>query len=81
MLFALVPHAATTHEMVRFFSSYSSAEQAALVAAKDFERRMFDPDWCVIIAYEGIDELLPTFLYRVVGSSRLSREKWPSPSP
>ena len=81
MLFVLVPHTAKSYDAVRYFQSYSAVEQAVLVAAKDFERKGGDPDWCSVIAYDGVDELLPIFLYFLVGSARLVREKFPSPSP
>jgi hypothetical protein len=81
MLYVVVPHRAMTYDVMRFFMSYSAVEQAVLVAAKGFEADGFDPDWCCVIAYEGIDELVPVFLYTLYGSARLVREKWPSPSP
>ena len=81
MLFVLVPHRAMTHDAMRFFMTYSAMEQAVLTAAKGFELAGFDPDWCCVIGYDGIDELTPTFLYTLRGSGLLIRDKWPSPSP
>ena len=81
MLFVLIPHRATTHDAFRFFTSYSAMEQAVLLAAKGFELGGFDPDWCCVVAYDGMDELYPAFLYTLLGSDKLRREKWPSPSP
>ena len=81
MLYIVVPHRALTHDSMRFFTSYSAVEQAVLTAAKGFELGGFDPDWCCVIGYEGIDELHPVFLYTLRGSEKLVREKWPSPSP
>ena len=81
MLFVLIPHRATTHDGFRYFTSYSAMEQAVLLAAKGFEASGFDPDWCCVVGYDGVDELTPTFLYTLKGSSRLVRDKWPTPSP
>lgn len=81
MLYVLIPHRATRFEEFRYFSSFAAVEQAAILAARGFEKEGHDPDWCCILAYEGMDELSPMFFYRLVGSTRLVREKWPSPSP
>lgn len=82
MLYALIPCGwAAGREGPRYFTSYSSVEQAALTAARGFESMNLDPEWCTIIAYDGTDELYPVFLYTLIGSSHLSREPFPSPSP
>ncbi len=80
MLYVLIPHTAQTWEAFRMFVSYAAAEQAALLAARGFERAGLDPDWCSIVAFEGQDELYPVFLYTLVGSTRLHRERVPTPS-
>jgi hypothetical protein len=80
MLYVLIPHTAQTWEAFRMFSTYSAAEQAALVAARGFERAGFDPEWCSIVAFDGQDELHAIFLYTLVGSGHLHRERLPTPS-
>lgn len=80
MLYLLIPRNANTWESFRIFASYGAAEQAALVAARGFAQTGFDPDWCYIISYDGQDELYPVFLYMLVGSTRLRRERVPTPS-
>lgn len=80
MIFVLIPHNTKAGESFRIFTSYSAVEQAALVAARDFERYGLDPNWCYIISYDGQDELYATFIYTLVGSTRLQREKVPIPA-
>lgn len=81
MLFVLVPHESRNEEDFRFFMTYSSAEQAVFLAARGLEQMKRNPDWCYLIAYDGVDELRPVFLYTLVGSSHLQRDPFPSPSP
>jgi hypothetical protein len=81
MIYLLVPHAARSEIDFRFFLTFSAAEQAVLVAAQWYETRGEDPHWCTLIAYDGIDELRPVFLYSLVGSDHLQRDPYPSPSP
>ena len=80
-LYVLIPHTARVPEQYRLFTSYSAVEQAALTAARDFERTGRDPDWCSILAYDGQDELYLVFVYTLVGSVHLRRESVPTPSP
>ena len=81
MLYALIPHAARSHEDFRYFANFAMAEQAVFLAAQGYERTGHDPDWCILIAYDGVDELRPVFLYSVIASDRLRRDPYPSPSP
>ena len=81
MLFVVIPHEERSYEDFRYFSTFSSAEQAVLVAAKGFRRLGQNPDWCILIAYDGIDELHPVFLYTITPMIQLYREPYPSPSP
>jgi hypothetical protein len=81
MLFVLIPHEARDVEDFRFFLNFPSAEQVILRAAQGFEHEGRNPDWCYLIAYDGTDELLPVFLYTLVGSVHLHRQPYPSPSP
>ena len=78
MIYLLIPHEGKT---IRIFTTYAGAEQAILRSARGFEREGHDPDWCILIAYDGTDELYPMFVYSLVGSSHLAREDFPSPSP
>lgn len=81
MLYVLIPHAAQTWESFRMFVSYSAAEHFALHVAKDLVSRGYDPDWCCVVGYSlGIDEYHPTFMYTVVDSTRLARDRIPTPS-
>jgi hypothetical protein len=80
MIYILIPFRAQSYEAFRVFTTYTAAEQAALVAARGFEQTGFDPEWCSIIAYEGQDELYPMFIYTLVGSSHLRRDRLPTPS-
>jgi hypothetical protein len=81
MLFVVIPHSGGSYEDFRFFSTFSSAEQAILLAAKGFERSRQNPDWCYMVGYDGIDELHPVFLYTITATLQLYREPYPSPSP
>lgn len=80
MIYMLVPHEARSWEDFRMFTSYSAAEQIILHTARALSREGHSPDWCSLIAYEGLDEIHPVFVYSIV-AGRLLREKWVSPSP
>lgn len=81
MLYVLIPHAAETWESFRMFNSYSAVEQIALHVARERAAKGYDPDWCSIIGYNsGIDEYHPVFLYTIVDTTRLHRERLPTPS-
>jgi hypothetical protein len=80
MFYVLIPHRAMTYEDYRMFVTFAAAEQAVFGPAKWYELNKGDPDWCTLIAYEGIDELRPVFLYRIIASDRLAREPYPIPS-
>ena len=81
MLYVLIPHRAITYEECRMFVTFAAAEQAIFGPAKWYELNKGDPDWCSLVAYEGIDELRPVFLYKVIASDRLSREPYPIACP
>jgi hypothetical protein len=81
MLYILIPHQAKSQEDFRYFTTFAMAEQSIFLAAKGYESRGDDPDWCVLIAYDGVDELRPVFVYSVLASDRLRRDPYPSPSP
>lgn len=80
MIYCLVPHVAQHWEHMRLFLSYSSMEQVALETARAILASGGDEDWCVITAYEGVDEAHAQFTYWVQGG-RLHRDAVPSPSP
>jgi hypothetical protein len=81
MLFVLIAHEARDVEDIRFFMSFPAAEQAVLQTARALTREGKAADWCYLIAYDGLDELRPVFLYMLVGGVHLHREPYPSPSP
>lgn len=81
MHYVLIPHAARSYEDFRHFATFAMAEQAVFLAAQGFEILGQDPDWCILIAYDGVDELRPVFLYTIIAPDRLHREPYPSPSP
>ncbi len=80
MLYMIIPHAAKNWIHLRMFPNYAAAEHIALTVARAIELEGHCPDWCEIVAYEGLDELRPVFVYTLVGSQRLHREPWPTPS-
>jgi len=81
MLYLLVPRMYRSWTDLRVFLSYAAAEAVALQTARAIEAGGGDPDWCILVGMEGVDEVLPHFLYTLVDSRRLHREPWPSPSP
>lgn len=81
MLYMLIPHFARTWEDYRFFTTYAAMESRALDVAKSLEANNDNPDWCIVLGYDGTDEIYPTFLYSLVGSRHLHREPYPTPSP
>lgn len=80
MMYVLIPRAARAWTDLRIFNTYAAAEQVALRTARILQSERKSPDWCEIVAYEGIDELHPTFVFTLVGAQRLHREEWPTPS-
>ena len=80
MMYVLVPQMARSRSHIRMFATYCAAEQVALTVARALEAEGKDPEWCEIIAYEGLDELYPVFVFTLVGATRLERDPWPSPS-
>jgi hypothetical protein len=80
MLYLLIPHKATTADDYRLFTTFALAEQIALSVARAYEQAGEDPDWCCLVGYEGMDELRPSFLFTLLGSVRLRRDKYPIPS-
>ncbi len=79
-MYVLVPLAARSRNHIRMFGNYSAAEQIALTVARALEAEGKNPEWCEVIAYDGLDELYPVFIFTLVGALRLERDPWPSPS-
>lgn len=79
MLYVVVPHTARVWTHLRFFMSYSAAEQAVLTVAYGLKREGKTTDWCEIVAFDGIDEMTPRFVYSLYGD-HLHREDWATPS-
>jgi len=80
MLYMLVPRSARSWSHFRMFLTYASAEQTALTVARGIVKEGRNPDWCEIVAYDGVEELQPVFVYTLVGADYLRREEWPTPS-
>jgi hypothetical protein len=80
-LYMLIPHQARSNEDVRYFTTFASAEQSVFLAAQGYASRGEDPDWCTLVAYDGVDELHPVFLFTIIAPDRLRRDPYPSPSP
>jgi hypothetical protein len=81
MLYVVSPFTAQHWGHLHYFMSYSAAESLVIQTAKVLEREGHDPDWCTIIGLDGTDELHPVFVYKLVGSAYLRRERWITPSP
>jgi hypothetical protein len=79
MIYILFPHGGERDD-VRVFTSFSHVEQEALRMAHLRKSWGVSPDWCVIYAYEGVDELKPYWGYAVDSFLRLRRYPL-SPSP
>jgi hypothetical protein len=65
----LIPRGGAEWEDTRLFSSFSAVEQAM---------KKGHYDWCFAIAFDGIDELLPVYLYHFKNGA-IVREPIPSP--
>lgn len=50
----LIPRGGAEWEDTRLFTSFSAVEQAM---------KKVKGDWCFTIAFDGVDELLPIYLY------------------
>ena len=70
MIYAVVPH---NQSEKRFFASFSGVEQFVVMHARYLDSRSLPWDWCDIVAYDGIDELIPVFVYRLVDGYTLVR--------
>jgi hypothetical protein len=70
MIYVLIPHVGGSP---RYFTTYASAEQAVVSMARALKAHTIDPNWCKLIAYDGLEELSAVFLYTLVGDSYLQR--------
>lgn len=81
MIYIVLPHENHTWADMHVFTSFSAAEQCVLRSATILADAGHDFNWCTMVAYEGQDELVPIFLYRIVSPKQLRREPYPTPSP
>lgn len=73
MIYLLIPYDGE----VRVFTSFGVMEQVVLQEARSRE----DHDWCSVFGYElGQDELVPVWLWTVVGPGLRLHRTSPSPS-
>lgn len=61
----LVPRKDVRWETTRLFTSYSAVEQVMKKGGKG--------DWCFTVAFDGVDELEPIYVYKFKGD-RIVRE-------
>jgi hypothetical protein len=71
MIFVLVVGGQTD---IRLFQSYSAVEQVMKRGIQTASKRGQPPNWCYVIEYTGIDELLPTFAYYINDFGDIVRE-------
>ena len=74
--YIVIPHHSHTWDNVTVYSSFSAAEQFVLQVARMLAQTNVEWDWCKVLAYEGQDELHPTFVYTFIGPDRLRRDTW-----
>jgi hypothetical protein len=70
MIYVLLPHIGGNP---RYFTTYACAEQAVMGTARALKDYNLDPNWCKLIAYDGLEELVPVFVYTIAGDSYLRR--------
>lgn len=70
MIYVLVPHTAGKH---RYFTTYAAAEQAVIGMARALKDHNVDSNWCRLFAYDGVEELVPVFVYTLVDDAYLHR--------
>ena len=81
MLYVLIPRTYRSWDHLRMFLTYAAVEAVAIQTARAIAAQGGNPDWCIVVGMEGVDEVIPHFLYTLVGTSRLHREPWPTPLP
>ncbi len=70
LMYSVVPHNGSE---IRFFMSFSEVEQLVRCHAMERVDAGFPADWCKVLAYEGVDELFPIFLYTIANEHILIR--------
>lgn len=73
MIFAIIPREPDPAGF-RLFTSYSAMEQVMLGTALVRKSNGQSYAWCFGVAYDGVDELLPVWMYSIQDSGILSRE-------
>ena len=66
MLYLLVPTGNPEWEDMRMFTSFSTVEQVAVTEAKRRKQERILDAWCFVIAYDGVDELVPMWGYYLI---------------
>ena len=66
MLYLLVPTGNPEWEDMRMFTSFAAVEQVALTEAKRRNQQRIYDEWCFVIAYDGVDELVPLWGYHII---------------
>ena len=61
-MFVLIPKDKTA---MRLFTSFSAVEQVVLSEVPIRTRLGMDPDWCFVLEYAGIDELICVGQYTI----------------
>lgn len=72
MLYVLFPHGGERDD-IRVFATYAIIEQEVIRMATLRKSWGVNPDWCLVIAYDGVDELVPIWGYYVTSSMLLGR--------
>ena len=66
MLYVLVPTGNAEWDDMQYFTSFSAVEQVVLTEAKRRNQQRILDAWCFVIAYDGVDELLPMWGYQII---------------
>ncbi len=66
MLYLLVPTGNPEWSDMRMFTSFAAVEQIAVTEAKIRKQQRINDAWCFVIAYDGVDELVPMWGYYLI---------------
>ena len=69
MLYLLVPTGNPEWMDMRMFTSFSAVEQVVITEAKRRKQQRIVDAWCFVIAYDGVDELVPMWGYYLIEGS------------
>lgn len=64
MIYMLVPIWAEFHD-IRLFTTYSAMEDVVLKFARSRKERNVPVEWCIVLAFDGGDELDPVWNYHI----------------